>query len=117
MEETSTDELLHRWLEWDKDPSTRAEIEAMATHNKTEELEQCLRNRIQFGTAGLRGRMAAGFANMNSLTVIQASQGIASYFTSSQAAQDVPPSPRSLSVLIGHDTRHRSASFARLAAN
>lgn len=30
--------------------------------------------RIAFGTAGLRGRMEAGFSGMNDLTVIQASQ-------------------------------------------
>jgi hypothetical protein len=38
------------------------------------ELEKRMLPRIAFGTAGLRGRMEAGFSGMNDLTVIQASQ-------------------------------------------
>lgn len=47
---------------------------------------------------------------MNSLTVIQASQGLAKYikYKHSQIA------PRG--VVIGHDARHNSAKFASLAA-
>ncbi|TQB73287.1 Phosphoglucomutase-3 [Monascus purpureus] len=76
-----------------------------------DELEKRLRNRIQFGTAGLRGRMAAGFSCMNSLTVIQASQGLAKYIRNRhpQIAPD--------GVVIGHDARHNSAKFAALAAS
>ena len=48
---------------------------------------------------------------MNCLTVIQASQGIAQYLISCHAATEL------LSIIIGHDTRHNSARFARLAAN
>ncbi|RJE17137.1 Phosphoglucomutase, partial [Aspergillus sclerotialis] len=66
---------------------------------------------IQFGTAGLRGRMAAGFSCMNSLTVIQTSQGLAKYIRNSH------PDVASDGVVIGHDARHNSAKFARLAAN
>jgi phosphoglucomutase len=42
--------------------------------NNVEELERRLRYPIKFGTAGLRAAMEAGFAGMNNLTVIQASQ-------------------------------------------
>lgn len=66
---------------------------------------------IQFGTAGLRGRMAAGFSCMNSLTVIQASQGLARYL------RDNYGDLLSRGVIIGHDARHNSAKFAALAAN
>ena len=48
---------------------------------------------------------------MNSLTVIQASQGLAKYIRSSH------PHIASDGVVIGHDARHNSAKFARLAAN
>jgi hypothetical protein len=105
----TTIDLDHRWLTWDMDPSTRAQIEALAASQDWLQLEKCLRTRIQFGTAGLRGPMVAGFANINCLTVIQVSQGVASYFSSSHRG--------ARSVVIGYDIRHQSSKFARLAAN
>ncbi|KAF7585597.1 Phosphoglucomutase-2 [Aspergillus hancockii] len=93
------------------DPATRAEIEQLRDSEAVADLEQRLRNRIQFGTAGLRGRMAAGFSCMNSLTVIQASQGLAKYL------RDKHADSASGGVVIGHDARHNSAKFAALAAN
>ena len=107
----TTHDLVRRWLAWDKDPSTRVQVETLAANQNWAQLERDLRTRIQFGTAGLRGSMRPGFANINSLTVIQTSQGIASYLASSS------PLPSSLRVVIGYDTRHQSPKFARLAAN
>lgn len=54
--------------------------------------------------------MAAGFSCMNSLTVIQASQGLAKYIHGR-------PRIASRGVVIGHDARHNSDRFAKLAAN
>ncbi|KAJ5334613.1 hypothetical protein N7452_007016 [Penicillium brevicompactum] len=107
----SISSLTQTWLQWDQDPTTRAEIEKLQDSNDTEELEKRLRNRIEFGTAGLRGRMAAGFSCMNSLTVIQASQGLAKFI------RDKRSEIASSGVVIGHDARHNSARFAALAAN
>jgi phosphoglucomutase len=64
---------------------------------------------IQFGTAGLRGRMRAGFSFMNSLTVIQASQGLAKFIKQGHKGPGEP------SVVIGCDARHNSHDFAILA--
>lgn len=66
---------------------------------------------IEFGTAGLRGRMAAGFSCMNSLIVIQASQGLAKYIRTQR------PEIAAKGVVIGYDARHNSRRFAELAAN
>jgi hypothetical protein len=78
--------LTQMWLSMDQNPSTKSEIVQLRSNNEIHELEKRLRNRIQFGTAGilsslplsltkgLRGRMEAGFSRMNNLTVIQASQ-------------------------------------------
>ncbi|KAJ5816518.1 Alpha-D-phosphohexomutase alpha/beta/alpha domain I, partial [Penicillium robsamsonii] len=107
----SLSSLTEQWLQWDQDPTTRAEIEKLRDSNATEELEKRLRNRIEFGTAGLRGCMAAGFSCMNSLIVIQASQGLAKFI------RDKRPEIASNGVVIGHDARHNSAKFAALAAN
>lgn len=71
----------------------------------------CVHVGIEFGTAGLRGRMAAGFSCMNSLTVIQASQGLAKFI------RDKRSEIACSGVVIGHDARHNSARFAALAAN
>ncbi|OGM41217.1 phosphoglucomutase [Aspergillus bombycis] len=103
--------LIQKWLEWDQDPTTRAEIQQLRDAGAVADLEQRLQNRIQFGTAGLRGRMAAGFSCMNSLTVIQASQGLAKYL------KEKHTDSASGGVVIGHDARHNSAKFAALAAN
>lgn len=48
---------------------------------------------------------------MNSLTVIQASQGLAKYI------RDKHPGIASNGVVIGHDARYNSDKFAKLAAN
>ncbi|KAH8423354.1 phosphoribomutase PRM15 [Aspergillus melleus] len=109
--EDSLSPLIQKWLEWDQDPATRAEIEQLRDTGAVKELELRLQNRIQFGTAGLRGRMAAGFSCMNSLTVIQASQGLARYL------KDKHSDIASGGVVIGHDARYNSAKFAALAAN
>lgn len=66
--------------------------------------------RIGFGTSGLRAEIGAGFARMNCLTVIQASQGFAEYLL------QTVPSAAKLGVVIGHDHRHKSNTFARLTA-
>lgn len=69
-----------------------------------DELHKRLDSRITFGTAGLRGKMEAGFTRMNTLTVRQASQGLAMYIKSQF--------PDNLTIVIGHDHRYNSKSFA-----
>ena len=54
--------------------------------------------------------MRAGFSFMNSLTVIQTSQGLAKFITNSYHGSSRP------TVVIGHDSRHNSHKFAMLAA-
>ncbi|KAI1933013.1 hypothetical protein LOZ66_006623 [Ophidiomyces ophidiicola] len=103
--------LIERWLDWDQDPRTREEIITLRNERDVPELEKRLRHRIRFGTAGLRGRMLAGFSHINCLTVIQASQGLCKFLKSSE--QGSTP----LSVVIGRDARYNSELFALLAAN
>ncbi|WPH00074.1 phosphoglucomutase-2 [Acrodontium crateriforme] len=101
-------EIANQWIKQDQDEVTRKEIQDLVQANDEDELEKRLRKRIAFGTAGLRASMKAGFAHMNSLTVLQASQGLAQYINDVQGP--------GLSVVIGYDARHNSAKFARLAA-
>ena len=69
-------------------------------------------HRIQFGTAGLRAKMGSGFALMNELTVIQATQGLIRHIQ-----ETFKETRESLSVVIGFDARQQSKQFARLAAS
>ncbi|KAL9000884.1 MAG: hypothetical protein Q9169_000639 [Polycauliona sp. 2 TL-2023] len=103
-------ELADQWLRLDKDPATRAEIQSLLAQNRIEELEQRLSTRLAFGTAGLRAQMGAGFARLNSLTIIQTSQGLAEYLLSTL------PKAASAGIVVGHDARHNSDHFAHLAA-
>ncbi|KAK8206161.1 phosphoglucomutase-2 [Phyllosticta capitalensis] len=104
------EELAKEWLRLDKDASTRDEIYRLLVNGEKAELERRLRKRIAFGTAGLRASMQAGFSRLNSLTIIQASQGLAAYLL--ENVQGI----HHRGVVIGHDARHNSEKFAKLTA-
>jgi phosphomannomutase len=71
-----------------------------------EELADRFSGPLEFGTAGLRGTMAAGPNRMNRAVVIAAAAGLGSFLRS-----ELPDGkPR---VVVGYDARHRSADFAR----
>ena len=108
---SSLQTLVDEWLRLDQDASTRSEIQKLVAENNTVELQLRLGKRIAFGTAGLRGRMEAGFSRMNSLTVIQASQGLAEYLLR------MNPDTKTQGVIIGRDARHHSNKFAKLVAD
>ncbi|KAJ1548281.1 Phosphoglucomutase-2 [Nowakowskiella sp. JEL0078] len=93
-----------------KNLTTQNEIRALVESNDISELTLRLCSPLKFGTAGLRAEMGAGFSRMNDLTVVQASQGLCAYLLSENS--DV----RNKGVVIGHDHRHNSESFARLTA-
>ncbi|KAG9092528.1 Phosphoglucomutase-3 [Ceratobasidium sp. UAMH 11750] len=101
---------VEEWLSLDKNETTRAEIEELWKTGNTDELDRRLSKRIEFGTAGLRGRMEAGFARMNDLIVIQASQGLCAYVL------DNIPNASSRGVVVGHDHRYNSEKWAKLTA-
>ncbi|KAJ6606624.1 hypothetical protein DFH09DRAFT_14666 [Mycena vulgaris] len=107
---TSLESLVNEWLRLDQNESTRQEIQNMWNEGRTTELEQRMRNRIEFGTAGLRGKMAAGWSCMNDLIVIQASQGLCQYVQMN--VQNAAPR----GVVIGHDHRYNSERWAELTA-
>ena len=114
QEEPPIRDLAKKWLQQDRDDSTRKEIEdLLAMHNESE-LEKRLRKPIAFGTAGLRAQMKSGNAYMNAFTVLKASQGLASYVREQQGS--TLPVGQRLSIVVGYDGRHQSEKFARLAA-
>jgi phosphomannomutase len=102
-----TDDLLDRardWLSQDPDPVTRDELQALIDADDTKGLEDRFKERLQFGTAGLRGALGAGPNRMNRVIVAQAAAGLAAYLLEHGSSP---------SVVIGYDARHNSDVFAR----
>ena len=102
--------VAQNWLNQDPDAETRAELtallEAAKGGDKAAEAELHARfdGRLQFGTAGLRGRLQAGSMGMNRVLVSQAAGGLAEYLK----GYDKEPS-----IVIGYDGRKNSDVFAR----
>lgn len=106
------DDLLPRalaWLAQDPDPVTRDELQRLIDQNDTAELEDRFSERLQFGTAGLRGALGAGPNRMNRVIVAQAAAGLAAYLLDNGTASD----GAGPSVVVGYDARHNSDVFAR----
>ena len=109
--ETQARKLAEEWLGWDPDAVTRKEISDLVAASNWAELQKRLGSRITFGTAGLRGPMQAGYACMNQLTVLQASQGLCVYLES-----QFPSGGKERGIVVGYDGRHNSLTFACLTA-
>jgi len=104
------DERIKEWLLWDKNPKTLDEVKRLVKESNFEALSKILEKRMEFGTAGLRASLGAGFSCMNDLTIIQTSQGLCKYLM--QEFTDI----HTKGIVIGHDARHGSYRFARLCA-
>ncbi|AUG30451.1 MULTISPECIES: phospho-sugar mutase [Microbacterium] len=104
------------WLAQDPDPETRAELTALldaaasGDAAASADLADRFGARLQFGTAGLRGRLGAGSNRMNRVLVSQAAAGFAAYLRE-KAGPDAAPL-----VVIGYDGRRNSDVFARDSA-
>ena len=105
--------LAEAWIAQDPDPETREELAAIVEGARagdaaaSAELADRFDTRLAFGTAGLRGEIAAGPNRMNRVLVAQAAAGLAAYLRGRAATGSSP------SVVIGYDGRKNSAVFAR----
>jgi phosphomannomutase len=77
-----------------------------------QQLNKVFSKRIEFGTAGLRGRMGVGIACMNDITVLQTSQGLCAYL---EEKEDTLKG-KEHGIVIGYDGRYRSLQFAQIVA-
>jgi phosphomannomutase len=97
------------WLAEDPDPATAAELEALITiaeagdTDAADELADAFDGTLQFGTAGLRGRLGPGSNRMNRIVVARAAAGLAAYLVARGGT----------SMVIGYDARRNSEVFAR----
>jgi len=105
--------LAEAWIAQDPDPETREELAALVEGARSgdaaasAELADRFDTRLAFGTAGLRGEIAAGPNRMNRVLVAQAAAGLAAYLLERAQPGSTP------SVVIGYDGRKNSAVFAR----
>ncbi|XP_040195776.1 glucose 1,6-bisphosphate synthase [Rana temporaria] len=102
--DSELDNAVYRWLQWDKNPKTRVQIESLLQDGKNKELRDRLCSRMSFGTAGLRAAMGGGFSRINDLTIIQTTQGMYHYL------QRCFPDLRNRGIVVGYDTRGHAAS-------
>ncbi len=103
------------WRAQDPDAETRAELDALivaassGNSGAIAELHSRFDERLEFGTAGLRGRIEAGPTRMNRVLVSQAAAGFAAYLKEKSAASEEKKAP---SLVIGYDGRKNSRVFA-----
>ena len=91
------------WLSFGSD--VEEEIKKLITEGDIKDLEDRFYRKLEFGTGGMRGKMAIGTNRMNKYTVMFATQGLANY------VKKVKPNSK-LSCFIGYDTRKNSYDFA-----
>lgn len=103
-------ERARRWISGDPDPRTRAELQELIESGDTEQLASRMNGTLEFGTAGIRGEVAAGPNRMNRAVVIRTTRGLADYLLAHHGG--TPESP----VVIGFDARPSSHRFAEDAA-
>lgn len=99
------------WLGPQYDEQTRSQVKAMLDSDDKTNLIEAFYKDLEFGTGGLRGIMGAGTNRMNIYTVGAATQGLANYLK--DCFSDLPQ----ISVVVGHDVRNNSRTFARLVAD
>lgn len=109
---------LHRavdsWRAADPDRETVGQLTALLDGAQSgddaalAELVDAFSGSLDFGTAGLRGRLGPGPNRMNRSVVIRTAAGLARYLLDQH-----DPARSAPSVVVGYDARHRSADFAR----
>ena len=108
---TSADDLLvtaEQWAADDPDPLTAAELTALIARARSgdagarDEVADAFDGTLEFGTAGLRGRLGPGSNRMNRVVVARAAAGLAAYLLENGGH----------SIVIGYDARRNSDVFA-----
>ena len=104
-------EIYNQWLESDYfDAETKKELENIKGNEK--EIEDRFYTDLEFGTAGLRGIIAAGTNRINIYTVRRATFGLANYIIKNTTEEE-----KNRGVVIAHDNRNMSREFCLEAAN
>lgn len=90
------------------DEKTKAEL--LSIKNNEKEIKDRFYKHLEFGTAGLRGKLGAGTNRMNIYIISKVTQGIADFI------KEQGKGYMSRGVVIAFDVRHFSKEFAKTAA-
>ncbi|EDS78620.1 phosphoglucomutase phosphomannomutase [Clostridium botulinum C str. Eklund] len=102
-------ETYERWLNDDFiDEKTKKELKSIKDNNA--EIQDRFYKNLEFGTAGLRGKLGAGTNRMNVYNISKVTQGIADFIK--EKGQDY----MNRGVAIAYDVRHFSKEFSKTAA-
>ena len=94
------------WLARDPDPRTREELQHLIDEGMHDELEDRFSQRLEFGTAGLRGKVGCGPNRMNRLVIQETATGLGHYLIEHVANASIR------GVVVGYDGRLDSKQFA-----
>ncbi|MCK8072107.1 phospho-sugar mutase [Vibrio sp. 1CM23M] len=94
------------WLARDPDPRTREELQHLIDEGMHNELEDRFTQRLEFGTAGLRGKVGCGPNRMNRLVIQETATGLGHYLIEHVANATIR------GVVVGYDGRLDSKQFA-----
>ena len=103
------------WLE-NEHFSDETKKELRALEGNEEEIKDRFYKDLQFGTGGLRGKIAMGTNRMNIYTVSRATQGLADYLIEESQKQPHPQEYLNRGVVIAYDCRHKSREFSETIA-
>ena len=92
------------------DGETKEELNSIKDNEK--EIEDRFYKNLEFGTAGLRGIIAAGTNRINKYTVRRATFGLANYIIKNTTEEE-----KNRGVVIAHDNRYMSREFCIETAN
>lgn len=95
-----------QWLAKDPDPRTREELQALIDAQNLDELQERFKSRLEFGTAGLRGKVGCGPNRMNRLVIQETAAGLGEYLIKQVDNAKIR------GVVIGYDGRPDSQQFA-----
>lgn len=104
------------WLVNDPDEQTQHELRVLLERAgqmdpmAIAELHDCFNGTLQFGTAGLRGKLGPGPNRMNLVVVARAAAGLGKYLVNHNTDN------KAISVVIGYDARYNSQLFAQVTA-
>lgn len=101
-------EQYQKWLNSDL-LSHDEKQELISLSNNEDLIKERFYTSLEFGTAGLRGKMRMGTNAMNKFTVAQATQGLANLIIKENRAAD--------GVAIAYDSRNNSELFAKVSAS
>ncbi|MEZ8284156.1 phosphoglucomutase [Vibrio splendidus] len=94
------------WLARDPDPRTREELQYLIDEGMHDEIEDRFIQRLEFGTAGLRGKVGCGPNRMNRLVIQETATGLGHYLIEHVANASMR------GVVVGYDGRLDSKQFA-----